>query len=170
MSAIDSYKQLTMKILKLHALDENSPINHTDLMSVYLYAFERSPAKIKDLITNVLLNVICKEIKSGWNEIYTILDISDSADKEVVMKVVTRIISDVGLPNVGQALRLHQIILKELRIANEQSYSAILSSLWEVCSYFNRLNIWLETLNKVKDIYKSTSNVIILSFMYKICN
>lgn len=35
MSAIDSYKQLTMKILKL----KNKHINHLDLMGIYLYVF-----------------------------------------------------------------------------------------------------------------------------------
>jgi hypothetical protein len=60
MSAIDSYKQLTMKILKLHALSGGSPVDHNDLIAVYLHVFERSPSKIKDLIINVLLNVVSK--------------------------------------------------------------------------------------------------------------
>ncbi len=42
--------------------------------------------------------------------------------------------------------------------------------LWEICEYFNRLDVWIETLAKIKDIYKSTSDVNILSFMYRICN
>lgn len=76
MSAIDSYKQLTMKMLKLNSKVNN--INHTELLNVYLEIFERSSAFIKDLIINVLLNVVCKEMKSGWNEVYTILEIADS--------------------------------------------------------------------------------------------
>lgn len=63
MSAIDSYKQLTMKMLKL----DSWQINHTELMNLYLYVFERSPAYIKDLIINILLNVVCREMKAGWN-------------------------------------------------------------------------------------------------------
>ena len=40
------------------------------------------------------------------------LEISDSDDKTVVMKVVTRLIKDVQLPNLTNTLRLHQILLK----------------------------------------------------------
>lgn len=87
-------------------------INHTELMSVYLHIFERSPSYIKDLITNILLNVVCKEMRSGWEELYNMLEISDSDDKAVVMKVVTRLIKDVQLPNLTNTLRLHQILLK----------------------------------------------------------
>lgn len=63
MSAIDSYKQLTMKILKLN----NTHIRHRELLEIYLYVFERSPAMLKDLVTNVLLNVVSKDIKEGWD-------------------------------------------------------------------------------------------------------
>lgn len=45
-----------------------------------------------------------------------------------------------------------------------------MNRLWDVCDHFNRIDIWLETLAKVKDIYKSTSDVKILVFLYKICN
>lgn len=111
MPAIDSYKQLTMKMLRLNTSQEGH-INHTELMSVYLYVFERSPAYIKDLIISVLLNVVSRDLKSGWEELYTILEISDSADKTVVMKVVTRLIRDIGITNIGNLLRLHQILIK----------------------------------------------------------
>lgn len=63
MSAIDSYKQLTMKILKL----KNPQISHRELLEIYLYVFERSPAILKDLVTNVLLNVVSREINNGWD-------------------------------------------------------------------------------------------------------
>jgi hypothetical protein len=66
-------------------------------MSVYLYVFERSPPYTKDLIINILLNVVSKDLKSGWDELYTILEISDSEDKSVVMKVVNRLIQEIGL-------------------------------------------------------------------------
>lgn len=42
--------------------------------------------------------------------------------------------------------------------------------LWDVCDHFARIDLWLETLAKVKDIYKSTTDVNILAFLYKICN
>lgn len=64
-------------------------------MNVFLYVFERSPAYIKDLIINVLLNIVSKDMRSGWDEIYTILEISDSEDKTVVMKVINRLVKDI---------------------------------------------------------------------------
>lgn len=94
MSAIDSYKQLAMKMIKVNPIEEGH-INHAELMNVYLYVFERSPAYIKDLIINVLLNVVSKDMRSGWEEIYTILEISDSEDKTVVMKVINRLVKDI---------------------------------------------------------------------------
>lgn len=47
------------------------------------------------------------------------LEIVDSGDPAVVMKVVGRILRDVGLPAVGSLMRLLQIVVKELRIANQ---------------------------------------------------
>ena len=63
MSAIDSYKQLTMKIVKLN----NPQILHKEILEIYLYVFERSPSMLKDLVTNVLLNVVCRDINDGWD-------------------------------------------------------------------------------------------------------
>lgn len=99
------------------------------------------------------------------------LEVADSEDKMVVMKVINRLIRDVGLGNIGNVLRLHQIVLKELRICNdENSYADIMGALWELCEYFGRLDIWLETLSKVKDIYKSSTHVAVLLFFYRACN
>jgi len=58
-------------------------------------------------------------MKAGWSELYTMLEIVDSGDPAVVMKVVGRILRDVGLPGVGGLMRLLQIVVKELRIANQ---------------------------------------------------
>jgi hypothetical protein len=66
MSAIDSYKQLTLKMMKLNQGKEGN-VSHQELMSVYLYVFERSPPYTKDLIINVLLNVVSRDLKSGWD-------------------------------------------------------------------------------------------------------
>ena len=99
------------------------------------------------------------------------LEVSDGDDKTVVMKVITRLISDVGLTIISNPLRLHQIVLKELRIADEDSrYGDIVEALWHLCEHFDRLEIWLETLSKVKDIYKSCSSTTMLRFLYRICN
>lgn len=87
------------------------------------------------------------------------LEISDSEDKTVVMKVINRLIRDVGLDRVGNPVRLHQIVLKELRIGGEGGYGDVVGALWEICGWFDRVDIWLETLSKVKDIYKSTTHV-----------
>ena len=38
----------------------------------------------------------------------------------------------------------------------------IIERLEEVAQYFNRMDIWLETLTYVKDIYKATTNPKIL--------
>jgi hypothetical protein len=97
MSAIDSLKQLTMKMIKLKSKKQMNEyeINHTELISIYLYIFERSPSYIKDLIINILLNVVCREMRSGWEELYTMLELSDSEDNTVVMKVVNRLVRDV---------------------------------------------------------------------------
>lgn len=42
------------------------------------------------------------------------------------MKVVDRLVNDIKLPNIGNLIRLHQIVIKELRIANENSYPHII--------------------------------------------
>lgn len=47
------------------------------------------------------------------------LEIVDSGDPAVVMKVVGRILRDVGLAEVAGLMRLLQIVVKELRIATQ---------------------------------------------------
>lgn len=39
MSAIDSYKQLTMKMMKIRPKQKVAHIDHSQLMSIYLYIF-----------------------------------------------------------------------------------------------------------------------------------
>ncbi len=58
------------------------------MLETYLYIFERSNIFIKDLIINILQNVVSNDITCGWEIIYEILNINDSEDKTVVMKVV----------------------------------------------------------------------------------
>ena len=41
----------------------------------------------------------------------------DSEDKGVVMRVINRLIDDVGFMRIGNLQRLHEILVKELRIA-----------------------------------------------------
>jgi len=74
MAAIDSYKQLSLKIFKIKPsqnainIKKNNctGINHTKVLETYLYIFERSNIFIKDLIINILQNVVSNDISSGW--------------------------------------------------------------------------------------------------------
>lgn len=59
------------------------------------------------------------------------------------MRVVSRMIKDIGLGSIGNLMRLHQILIKELRVASDQAIQGVIGSLWEVTSYFNRMDIWL---------------------------
>lgn len=68
MSAIDSFKQFTMKAFKLQ-----TGVDHGQVMDAYLHIFERSNSLMKDLIINILLNVVSKDMQSGWDSLYTIL-------------------------------------------------------------------------------------------------
>jgi hypothetical protein len=47
-------------------------------METYLYIFERSNIEMKDLIMNILLNVISIDMQEGWEIIYKILEIADN--------------------------------------------------------------------------------------------
>lgn len=72
---------------------------------------------MKDLIINILLNVVSKDMRGGWDPLYSILEVADSEDEGVVMRVIHRLITEVGLPRIGNLHRLHQILVKELRVA-----------------------------------------------------
>lgn len=47
---------------------------------------------MKDLIANVLLNLISQNLRGGWDSIYCILDVLDTKDKELVVKIIARLI------------------------------------------------------------------------------
>jgi hypothetical protein len=47
---------------------------------------------MKDLIANVLLNLITQNLRGGWESIYSILDVLDTKDKELVVKLIGRLI------------------------------------------------------------------------------
>jgi len=97
-----------------------------------LYIFERSNIFIKDLIINILQNVVSNDINSGWEIIYEILNINDSEDKTVVMKVVERLVKEVGYKKLTSLEKLHMILIKELRVnvATITLIEAILNRLW----------------------------------------
>jgi hypothetical protein len=68
MAAIDSYKQLSLKIFKINKGEKKIP--HHLVLETYLYIFERSNIYMKDLIINILINVVSSDINSGWEIIY----------------------------------------------------------------------------------------------------
>ena len=47
---------------------------------------------MKDLIANILLNVITSDLRSGWESVYSILDILDTKDKQLVVRILTRLL------------------------------------------------------------------------------
>lgn len=47
---------------------------------------------MKDLIANVLLNLITTDLRDGWESIYQILDILDTKDKQLVVRILNRLI------------------------------------------------------------------------------
>lgn len=67
---------------------------------------------MKDLIANVLLNLITSDLRGGWDAIYNILDVLDTKDKQLVVKLNGRLISEVGLHRLGNLPRLHGICIK----------------------------------------------------------
>ena len=116
MSAIDSFKQFTMKAFKLQ-----EGVDHGQVMDAYLYIFERSNSFMKDLLINILLNVVSKDMNSGWDSLYTILEVVDSEDQGVVMRVVNRLLNDLSSDRIGNLQRLHAILVKELKIGVEEN-------------------------------------------------
>lgn len=88
MAAIDSLKQLTLKLLKLR----NEAIRHDALMETFLHIFERSCLEMKDLIANVLLNLITVDLRGGWESLYEILNVLDTKDKQLVVRILSRLV------------------------------------------------------------------------------
>ena len=67
---------------------------------------------MKDLIANVLLNLITSDLRGGWESIYSILDVLDTKDKQLVVKLIGRLLGEVGLNRLGNLHRLHSICIK----------------------------------------------------------
>jgi hypothetical protein len=47
---------------------------------------------MKDLIANVLLNLITVDLRDGWEAVYQILDRLDTKDKHLVVRILGRLI------------------------------------------------------------------------------
>ena len=67
---------------------------------------------MKDLIANVILNLITSDLRGGWESIYSILDVLDTKDKQLVVKLIGRLLGEVGLNRLGNLHRLHSICIK----------------------------------------------------------
>jgi hypothetical protein len=134
MAAIDSLKQLSMKLVKLRMM----AVPHDALISTFLYVFERSGVEMKDLIANVMLNLITSNLRGGWDAIYSILDVLDTRDKQLVVNIIGRLIKEVGLDRLGNLPRLHAICIKELRVCGDAAATEqLLSQLWELSSFID---------------------------------
>lgn len=67
MAAIDSYKQLLMKIIPLnYNIEKDCKIALGLMLEVYFQVFERSNSFIRDLIVNILLNIVNPKLEHGW--------------------------------------------------------------------------------------------------------
>jgi len=108
MAAVDSLKQMVLKLLKLR----EEAVPHEALMETFLHIFERSCLEMKDLIANVLLNLITAELRDGWEAVYQILDRLDTKDKHLVVRILGRLVGEIGLQRLTSLPRLHAICMK----------------------------------------------------------
>ena len=67
---------------------------------------------MKDLIANVMLNMITSNLRGGWDSIYNILDVLDTDDKKLIVNLIGRLLREVGLDRLGNLSRLHTICIK----------------------------------------------------------
>ena len=67
---------------------------------------------MKDLIANVMLNLITSNLRGGWDSIYNILDVLDTDDKKLIVNLIGRLLREVGLDRLGNLSRLHTICIK----------------------------------------------------------
>ena len=77
MPAVDCLKQFSMKLINQRI----DAVPHEALLSTFFYVFERSGMEMKDLVANVLQNLITENLRGGWDSIYNILDVLDTKDK-----------------------------------------------------------------------------------------
>jgi hypothetical protein len=51
-------------------------------------------------------------MQGGWEVIYNILDILDTTDKEIVVRIISRLIMEIKLERLTQIQKLHAICIK----------------------------------------------------------
>lgn len=149
-SAIDSLKQLALKLMRL---PEDEVIQQSTFLSPFLYVYERSGAATKELIVNIIGMLISKEMATGWQVIYAILEKAD--ENEAVIKVADRILT-IGLGTVLHPSRLHRILVKELVTINDshQLIPKLLELLTSVSAHLDSAETTLETLKALLDKYQ----------------
>lgn len=67
---------------------------------------------MKDLVANVLLNLITPDMRGGWEPVYAIMDVLDTRDSQLVVRIVRRCINEVGLARLTSLPKLHAICIK----------------------------------------------------------
>lgn len=117
MPAVDCLKQLGLKLISQRI----QAIPHDALLSTFLFVFERSGVEMKDLIANVMLNLVTNNLRGGWESIYSIIDVLDTRDKNLIVTLIGRLIKEVGLDRLGNLPRLHGICIKELRVCSDSA-------------------------------------------------
>jgi hypothetical protein len=137
----------------------DEPVQHEAIMETYLYVFERSCLEMKDLVANVLLNLITPDMRGGWEPVYAIMDVLDTRDSQLVVRIVRRCINEVGLARLTSLSKLHAICIKELRVCGEESaIEGLLGQVWELSQFIDDMNTWVETVRSIKDIFKISLN------------
>ena len=95
----------------------------------------------------------------------------DTKDKQLVVKLIARLINEVGLPRLGNLPRLHSICIKELRVCGDANATdQLLSHLWDLSSFIDQPTAWLETVRSIKDIFKISLNPEIINVLVRLCN
>jgi len=164
MAAIDSLKQLTMKLMRI---PEDEVLQQRQFLEPFQYVYDRSGPTMKELIINIIGMLVCKEMNTGWEVIQAILEKAD--ETEAIVKVVDRMVT-VGLDAVRNTEKLHQIIIKELLTLNEVE-SRLLPKILELASrlatHLNSDRSYLETLSALLEKYEMTENPDLLRCLFE---
>ena len=51
-------------------------------------------------------------MRAGWEHLFNVLEGADCSDKTVVMKIIERMVNEIGFRNIGSLRNLHNILIK----------------------------------------------------------
>ncbi|CAM6006168.1 unnamed protein product [Sphagnum balticum] len=120
---------------------------------------------------NILANLVTADLRAGWEDVYALLNTADCPDKRLVLKIVNRLLSEVGFPRLTALPRLHSVCIKELRTCPDpEIVEQLTTRVWEISEYIDSPDIWLETMRSTKDIYKMSLNADLLALFVRIAN